>query len=152
MREQPARGEQGEPVGHHVGALQPAQGDEAEQTEQRDARDQAELLGDHREHEVAVSVRQQIFDAPLAGTAAEPGGAAHCLERMADLVVIARAGVDEPVNPLGNVGEEVIGLPHAGEADRGQPGHHHPGQPRKEQLDREHGRDHQGHTHVGLRQ
>ena len=115
VREQPARGEQGEPVGHQFGALQPAQGDEAEQTEQRDARDQAELLGDHREHEVAVSIRQQILDAPLAGTAAEPGGAAHCLERVADLVVIAGGGIDEAVDPLGDVGEEVIGLPHAGE-------------------------------------
>ena len=59
LREQPGRGEQGEPVGHHLGALQPAQGDEAEQTEQREAGDQAELLGDHREHEVAVRVGQQ---------------------------------------------------------------------------------------------
>ena len=68
---------------------QPAQQDEGEQAEQREAGEQAELLGDHREDEVAVRVRQRVFDRALARAAAEPGRALDRLQREADLVVVA---------------------------------------------------------------
>ena len=75
LGQQAGRGEQREAVADRFGRAQPAQQDEGEQAEQREAGDQAELLGDHREDEVAVRVGQGVFDRALARAAAEPGGA-----------------------------------------------------------------------------
>ena len=129
--EQAGRREQGEAVGDQLGPIQAAQQDEGEQAEQRQAGDQAVLLGDHREHEVAVGVRQRVFDRALARAAAEPGRPLDRVERESDLEMIAGVRIEEAVEAGADVRKEQISLPQAEAAARSAADHQEPGQARR---------------------
>ena len=115
--------------------------------------DEAELLGDHREDEVAVGIGQRVFDRALAGAAAEPGGTA------ARPRARGRPGSDRPSQDRGS--GRTAGR-RGGRRDRpatepatptaAESQHQQPWQAGDEQLHREQARDHQRHADVRLRQ
>src|SRR5206468_1205978 len=72
-----------------IGARQRPDHDEGEQRDQRQAQDDAELFGGHREHEISMAVRQAAFCNPLAGSEAEPAAVPECLHRHVDLKDVA---------------------------------------------------------------
>ena len=81
--------------------------DEGEQRHERQAGDDAELLGGGGEDEIGMGVGQCTSDA-LAGPAAEQAAGRHRAQRLLDLVA-ERGRVEELVHALGEVRQEDIG-------------------------------------------
>ena len=88
----------------------PAQDQEREQCHQRQAGDNAELLGGGGEDEVGMGVGQMPFLHALARAAAEQAARGDGAQRPLDLVA-QRARVEEVVHALGEVRQPEIGLP-----------------------------------------
>src|SRR5260370_315990 len=78
------------------------------QCEQREAKDDAEFLRRHREHEISVAIRQAALGDAFARSKPEPAAVGKCFHRGIDLKGISRPGVHEALDAACNVREQKI--------------------------------------------
>src|SRR5581483_10807868 len=88
---------------------QPADYDEPEDGNQRDADDDAELFGRHREDEIGMRIGKDALHRPLARTLAEPAAAQDRFQRGVDLERVPRGRRNEAVDTAGDMRQRGIG-------------------------------------------
>ncbi len=107
---------------------QPAQHDEGEDRDDRDASDDTELLAGHRENEIGMAIRQDPFQRALARPLAEPTPGNETLQRGIDLERVAGrhavSCVEEFLDADADMRHQLIGekcTAHPGAADADDP-------------------------------